>query len=78
MNSSEWERHKGEWCERCRHNSKRKPCVAIRYMDSDPTDYQVTHFVKLPRCTQYEQRPQRKGKAKERGKDETSKAKRKS
>lgn len=64
MTSDEWQRHKDVWCERCTYNSKRKPCPAIGYMDSDPNDALCVRFIRGDHCTQYKPKPERKTKRK--------------
>lgn len=62
MTHSDWQRIKDVWCERCRHNSKRKPCPAIVWMDKDPNDAPCTRFISETGCLQYQQKPEPKSK----------------
>lgn len=67
MNARAWASHKTQWCHRCRHNSKRKPCPLIAFLDKDPQDEVCNHVFHNGRCSQYEARPSRKKKTQQAG-----------
>ena len=65
MNARAWERHKADWCEFCRHDTKRRPCPLVQILDADSEDPVASRpFARLGRCSQFEVPPKRERKAK--------------
>lgn len=61
MNVRAWDRHKDLYCHRCRHTTKRKPCPLWQIMETNPEDPIANKpFVRLGRCSQFENPPKRK------------------
>lgn len=60
MTPYEFDKHKGEWCERCKFNTRRNGgCPILSYMLKDPGDIVAMRLFRTGRCIQWEKKPER-------------------
>ena len=68
MTPYQFEKHVGEWCERCKLNTRRGGwCPILAVMQRTPNDAAAMRLFRTGKCIQWEKKPERKQKEKTKG-----------
>lgn len=65
MTNQEFSKHKDQWCERCRFNTRRGGgCPILGIMIANPNDVVAMRLFRTGKCIQWEQKPERQKRGK--------------